>query len=189
VTSLPPTVLQLAGPARRRGSRGAAGRQPAWQLAAAGALAVVAGGALLGVAWWWLAPTAVARVEDGSVVLQGHQELQIAQDGWFAVVVSAAGVVLATVLALRHSRRPAVEALLAAVGLAVAAFIAWRIGSWLGPAPLVEQVRAGSREPVTPLMLRTPVPLLLLGPLLFSLTRFVAALLTGDPVAGGRGRL
>jgi hypothetical protein len=157
-------------------------------MAMAGAVTVVVGGALLGVAWWWLAPTAVARVQDGSVVLQGHQELQIAQDGWFAVVVCAAGVLVATVLAMRHSRRPAVEALLAAVGLAVAAFLAWRVGSWLGPAPLVDQVRAGSSSPVTPLVLRTPVPLILLGPLLFSLTRFVAALLTGDPVAGGRGR-
>jgi hypothetical protein len=153
-----------------------------------GVLAVVLGGAALGVAWWWLAPTAVARVQDGSVVLQGHQELQIAQDGWFAVVVCAAGVIVATVLALRHSRRPAVEAVLAAVGLAVAALIAWRVGTWLGPAPLLDQVRAGSTRPVTPLMLRTPEPLLLLGPLLFSLTRFVAALLTGDPGAGGRGR-
>jgi hypothetical protein len=151
-------------------------------------LAVLVGGAALGVAWWWLAPTAVARVEDGSVVLQGHQELQVAQDGWFAVVVCAAGVLVATVLAMRHSRRPAVEAVLAAVGLAAAALIAWRVGTWLGPAPLVDQVRAGSTRPVTPLVLHTPEPLLLLGPLLFSLTRFVAALLTGDPAVGGRGR-
>ena len=149
---------------------------------------VLVGGVVLGIAWWWLAPTAVAQVQGSQVVLRGHQELQIAQDGWFAVVVAAAGVLLATVLALRPSRRPAAQALAAAAALAAASVVAWRVGIWLGPASFPDQVAAGTRAPVTPLVLRTPAPLLLLGPLLFSITRFTAAVLTGDQEAGAPDR-
>jgi hypothetical protein len=185
VSSIPGTVLQPAGDARPR--RPAGGRHLAGTTAAA-ALGVVLAGAAMGVLWWWLAPTARAQVQGGQVFLQGHQELQVAQDGWFAVVVGAAGVLLATVLALRPGPRPAVQAVVAAVGVGLAALLAWRVGVWLGPAPLAEQVRAGVTRPLTPLALHTPLPLLLVGPLLFCLTRFVAALLTGDPAADAPDR-
>jgi hypothetical protein len=189
VSSIPGTVLQPAGDARRgRGPR----RRPTAAGTARAAVAVVAGavvgGAAMGLAWRLLAPTARAQVQGGQIFLQGHQELQVAQDGWFAVVVGAAGVLLATVLALRPSRRPAVQAVTAALALGLSALVAWRVGTWLGPEPLQEQVRAGTTRPLTPLALRMPQPLLLVGPLLFSLTRFVAALLTGDPAADEPGR-
>lgn len=189
MSSIPRTVLQPAGDARRgRRQRGGPAAGAAARVAAAVVLGVAAGGALMGVAWRLLAPTARAQVQGGQIFLQGHQELQIAQDGWFAVVLGAAGVLLATVLALRPSRRPAVQAVTAAVALGLAALVAWRVGTWLGPEPLQEQVRAGTTRPVTPLALRMPAPLMLVGPLLFSLTRFVAALLTGDPAADEPGR-
>lgn len=190
MTSIPGSVLQEAGtPGGRWGFLGALGRSlGGWRSVLLGILAVAAAGTLLGVLWWLLAPTAVATVQGNQVLLEGHQELQVAQDGWFAVVLGTAGVLLGTLIALRPSRRPAVQAVVGAVALAVAATVAWRVGTWLGPSALVEQVRAGSRTPVTPLVLRTPAPLLLLGPLLFSLTRFVAALLIGDQGAAAPGR-
>ena len=189
MSSIPGTVLQPAGDARgRRGPRRPAGGGRLAGATAAAAVGIVLAGAAMGVLWWWLAPTARAQVQGGQIFLQGHQELQVAQDGWFAVVVGAAGVLLATVLALRPGPRPAVQAVVAAVGLALAALLAWRVGSWLGPGPLAEQVRAGATRPITPLALHTPQPLLLVGPLLFCFTRFVAALLTGDPAADAPNR-
>jgi hypothetical protein len=189
VSSIPGAVLRPAGDARRRRGprRPPVARGPARAVVAA-VLGVVVGGAAMGLVWWVLAPTARAQVQGGQVFLQGHQELQIAQDGWFAVVAGAVGVLVATVLALRPGRRPAVQAVAAAVGVGLAALLAWRVGTWLGPPPLLDQVRAGVTRPLTPLALRTPLPLLLVAPLLFCITRFVAALLTGDPAADARGR-
>ena len=40
----------------------------------------------LGLLWWRLAPTATTVVQDGGVYLQGHDELMVAQDGWFAIL-------------------------------------------------------------------------------------------------------
>jgi hypothetical protein len=188
VSTIPRTVLQAAGEDRggRRARRPPIGRAP-WRTAVLAALLVLAGGAAMGAAWWLLAPTARAQVQGGQVFLQGNQELQVGQDGWFVVVAGAAGVLVATVLSLRPNRRPVAEALLAALGLGLAGLLAWRVGVWLGPAPLVEQVRDGSTRPQTPLVLHTP-SVLLVAPLLFSITRFLGAVLTGDPEADGPGR-
>jgi hypothetical protein len=192
VRAIPRTVLRPAGETRRgrrprRGVGRAGARVGAGRAAVLGALLILAGGVAMAVAWWQLAPTAQARVQDGQVLLQGHQELQVAQDGWFVVVAGAAGVLVATVLALRPSRRPVTEALLAAAGLGLAGVLAWRLGSWLGPAPLLDQVRGGSSRPRTPLALHT-MSVLLVAPLLFSITRFLGALFTGDPAADAPGR-
>jgi hypothetical protein len=188
VRAIPRTVLRPAAEARRgRRPRRGLGETGAGRAAVLTSLLVLAGGAAMAVAWWLLAPTAQARVQGGQVLLQGHQELQVAQDGWFVVVAGAAGVLVATVLALRPSRRPVAEALVAAVGLGLAGLLAWRLGSWLGPAPLVEQVRAGSSRPETPLALHT-ASVLFVAPLLFSITRFLGAVFTGDPAADAPGR-
>jgi len=186
VSTIPRTVLQPAGDSRRGPRRPFTGWATG-RAAGLAALLVLAGGVAMAVAWWLLAPTAQAQVQGGQVFLQGHQELQVAQDGWFVVVAGAVGVLVATVLALRPSRRPVAEALVAVAGLTVASLLAWRLGTWLGPAPLLEQVRAGSTQPETPLTLHTP-SVLFVAPLLFSITRFLGAVFTGDPAPDGRGR-
>lgn len=152
--------------------------------------AVVAVGVLCGVLWWWLAPMARADVSDGSVFLQGHQELQAAQDGWFVVVLGALGVVTATVHAWRSSGRPggraghpAWQVVLLASALLLVSLVAWQTGSWLGPDGLAKQVAAGSHHPLTPLELHS-VAALLVGPFLFAFTAFLASVFG----AGGRGR-
>lgn len=146
--------------------------------------AVVAVGVVCGLLWWWAAPFARTEVSDGSVYLTGHQELQAAQDGWFAVVLGALGVLTATVHGWRghgHARdggRQAVQLLLICVGLLLVGAIAWQTGVWLGPSDLADQVADGVRRPLTPLQLHSPGALLV-GPFLFAFTSFLAALFAG----------
>lgn len=137
--------------------------------------AALIGGALLGALWRLLAPLARATVRDGGVFLTGHQELQAAQDGWLAAILALAGVATATVQAVRLREPQHLRALTTLVALGLAGIVAWRVGEWLGPDSLRQQVAAGSTRPLTPLQLHTPaVPLV--GPLLFAVTRFLAAL-------------
>lgn len=151
---------------------------------------VVALGVGCGVLWWWLAPLARADVAGSSVFLRGHQELQVAQDGWFVVVLGALGVVVATVHGWRSSAGSPVRAgdqarrlLLLTAAMVLVSLVAWRTGAFLGPAGLAEQVADGSRHPLTPLELHS-LATLLIGPFMFVFTAFLAALLG----AGGRGK-
>ncbi|GAB3600164.1 hypothetical protein GCM10027446_33200 [Angustibacter peucedani] len=161
-------MLQPAGARPRRRQR--------WLLVVVRSLVTaLGGGALLGAVWRLLAPLARATVVDGGVYLEGHQELQVAQDGWLTVVLALAGVLVATVQAVRAREPQHLRALLALVALGVAGVVAWRVGEWLGPDSLRHQLAAGSQAPLTPLQLHTPaVPLV--GPLLFAITRCLAAL-------------
>lgn len=166
------TVLQPVGGRPRRPQRWS--RVLGWALAGA-----LLGGAALGAVWRLLAPLARASVVDGGVYLQGHQELQVAQDGWLTVVLALAGVLVATVQAVRSREPQHLRALVALLALGVAGVVAWRVGEWLGPESLRRQVSAGNTRPLTPLQLHSPaVPLV--GPLLFAVTRCLAALLTSE---------
>jgi hypothetical protein len=147
---------------------------------------VLAVGLLWGVVWDWLAPTARTVVQDGGVYLQGHEELMVGQDGWFAVLGAIAGAVLATVWpalwpALSRSRP------IASVGAGLAAcvaagLVAWGLGAWLGPDALTDQLAAKVKAPITPLALHTPAALLF-APFLFVVVRGLIELL-GSAVAG-----
>jgi hypothetical protein len=130
---------------------------------------------VVGLLWRVLAPTARADVVNGGVYLSGHQELQVAQDGWLALLLALVGVVVATVQAVRAREPQAPRALLALAALLVVSVVAWQVGQWLGPEPLSAQVAAGAKHPRTPLELRT-LSVLLVGPLLFAVTRCLAAL-------------
>lgn len=146
------------------------------------ALAAVAIGVVLGVLWWVAAPLARAQVVDGSVFLTGHEELRAAQDGWFAVITGLTGVIAATVLSLRSGPRDAVGAVLGPVLGVLVAVVAWRTGVLLGPPSIVDQVRDGATDPLTPLQLHA-YGVLLVGPFLFALTRFLASLFSAEPGA------
>ena len=141
--------------------------------------AVLALGVLLGALWWVAAPLARVDVVGGQAYLAGNDELQVAQDGWFAVVTGLAGVLAATVLSLRPGRFAAASAAVApALALAVA-LVAWRVGVLLGPPSLADQVGSGSLTPLTPLGLHA-YGVLLVGPFLLTVTRFLAALFSSN---------
>ena len=146
--------------------------------------AVVGLGLLLGVLWWVAAPLARADVAGGEVLLAGHQELQAAQDGWFAAVTGLTGVLVATVTALLPGRHEAVSAALAPVLGILVAVIAWRTGVLLGPSSLADQVRDGATQPLTPLQLHA-YGVLLAGPFLFAMTRFFASLFSAQQLPAG----
>ena len=158
-------------------------------------------GVLCGVVWWWLAPLARADVDAGAVYLRGHQELQAAQDCWFAVVLGALGVITATVhgwrlgghgrgardASGRRSGGQAGQLVLLAVALLLDGVVAWRTGEWLGPSGLAEQVAQGSQHPLTPLRLHTAATLLV-GPFLFAFTAFLASVFGGGSPRPDGGR-
>jgi hypothetical protein len=168
------TVLQPAGGASRP-------RRP--RSSARAALlyvgAVVVGGVALGAIWRVLAPVARTDVVDGGVYLQGHQELWAAQDGWFVIVTGLAGVALATVQSVRARPPLTLHAVVALVGLAGSCVIARWAGTWLGPDALVDQVAQKVQHPWTPVVLHSFAGYLV-GPLLFAITRCLAALLGGS---------
>ncbi|MEU1554452.1 hypothetical protein [Streptomyces scabiei] len=94
----------------------------------------LAGGVLLGLLWWWLAPH-VPLVSDGSAVYfkdtEGEQAVGV--DGTFVLLALGAGALSALVVFLlrRHGGVPLVVAL--TVGGLLGGVLAWRLGVWLGP--------------------------------------------------------
>jgi hypothetical protein len=106
--------------------------------AAVVAVVVALGGLLLGVLWWWLAPSVplVGDVVDKSWVVyfkdtEGEQAVGV--DGTFTLLALAFGLVSAVAVFLwrRRGGVPLVVAL--AVGGFLGALLAWRVGVWLGP--------------------------------------------------------
>ncbi|MEV7730754.1 AAA family ATPase [Streptomyces sp. NPDC088921] len=103
-------------------------------------VAVAVLGALLGVLWWWLAPHVplIGDVdEQGSWVVylkdtEGEQAVGV--DGTFTLLALAFGFVSALVVFLwrRRGGVPLVVGL--AVGGILGSFLAWRVGTWLGPS-------------------------------------------------------
>lgn len=146
-------------------------------LLAAGTVVTGAGVAVL---WRLLAPLARADVVDGGVYLTGHQELQVGQDGWLALLMALLGITVATVQSVRAREPQAQRAVLALVAVAVVGVVAVQVGHWLGPDSLAAQVAAGAQHPTTPLELRT-TSVLLVGPLLFAVTRCLSALFSAGP--------
>ncbi|WP_051827981.1 DUF2567 domain-containing protein [Streptomyces bicolor] len=103
------------------------------------ALVVALSGALLGVLWWWLAPSVplVGDVVDNNWVVyfkdtEGEQAVGV--DGTFTLLALAFGLVSAVAVFLIR-RRGGVPLV---VGLAVGGFLgsllAWKVGVWLGPS-------------------------------------------------------
>ncbi|MGP2438045.1 AAA family ATPase [Streptomyces sp. JW3] len=111
-------------------------------------VAVAVSGALLGVLWWWLAPSVplVGDVVDKSWVVylkDSEGEQAVGVDGTFTLLALAFGLVsaLAVFLLRRRGGVPLVVAL--GVGGLLGALLAWRVGVWLGPA---QDVVAHARE-------------------------------------------
>ncbi|EGX59923.1 hypothetical protein SZN_10298 [Streptomyces zinciresistens K42] len=102
-------------------------------------VAVAVFGALLGVLWWWLAPSVplVGDVVDKSWVVylkDSEGEQAVGVDGTFTLLALGFGLLsaLAVFLWRRRGGVPLVVAL--AVGGFLGSLLAWRVGVWLGPA-------------------------------------------------------
>ncbi|MEU6099603.1 AAA family ATPase [Streptomyces flaveolus] len=111
-------------------------------------VAVALAGALLGVLWWWLAPSVplVGDVVDGSWVVylkDSEGEQAVGVDGTFTLLALGFGVLSALVVFLLRRRGgvPLVVAL--GVGAFLGSLLAWRVGVWLGPG---QDVIAHARE-------------------------------------------
>ncbi|MER7715840.1 AAA family ATPase [Streptomyces flaveolus] len=111
-------------------------------------VAVALSGALLGVLWWWLAPSVplVGDVVDGSWVVylkDSEGEQAVGVDGTFTLLALGFGVLSALVVFLLRRRGgvPLVVAL--GVGAFLGSLLAWRVGVWLGPG---QDVIAHARE-------------------------------------------
>lgn len=104
-------------------------------VAAETALVGVALGAVMGLIWWWVAPTEQWRViKDGALVpAEVGFNAWFAADGWFVVLGAIAGVLL-TVISWRRGRRSPVALVVGVVvGGALLALTAWSLGGVLGP--------------------------------------------------------
>lgn len=110
-------------------------------------LTVAAGGAV-GTAWALLAPRERVRVSpEGTSFLARPEEAGVAADAWFGVCGAGAGFLTAA-LAFAMMRRTG--PLLALTWLVVAgvlgSLVAWRVGVFLGPAPVEQQVREAAQR-------------------------------------------
>ncbi len=146
-------------------------RLPGWLWALG--LPMVAG-ALVGVLWWLLAPTAAVQVAlSGKTLLvsaPSMPELSAAQTSVMALLGLAAGAATGVVVAVRARVRPLTLTLIAAVGSALGSAVALAIGVWLGPASLAAQGALGPDAPdgssgadgslTSPLGVDTPAALL-----------------------------
>ncbi len=123
-------------------------RLPGWLWALG--LPMVAG-ALVGLLWWFLAPTAPVQVAlSGKTLLvsaPSMPELSAAQDSVMALLGLAAGAPTGVVVAVRARVRPLTLTLVAAVGSALGSAVALAIGVWLGPASLAAQGALGVGAP------------------------------------------
>lgn len=116
--------------------------------AAVTVVAVALSGALLGVLWWWLAPSVPLIgdvVGDNWVVYlkDSEGEQAVGVDGAFTLLAVVFGVLSALVVFLLRRRGgvPLVVAL--GLGGLLGSLLAWRLGVWLGPT---QDVIAHARE-------------------------------------------
>jgi hypothetical protein len=155
------------------------------------ALACLLLGLLIGLAWWWLAPTGDVIAQPGFLFAVDDPELAAGQDGVFALLTGAAGAGVGLWVAVRSASWPVHRAVGALVGGAAGAVAAWQLGGLLGPDPVATgpDVTAGTAVP-SPLQLHA-LGLLGVWPAVTATVAFVALLvvaLLGRPVRSGRRR-
>jgi hypothetical protein len=94
------------------------------------AVAVAVGGVVLGYVWYLLAPPLPLRKVEGGLAFTAPQPEQLAaQDGWFAILGFAFGIIAAVaawVLARRY--RGPIQLVALALGALGAGYLAWKIG-------------------------------------------------------------
>ena len=178
------------GPVATEGSRPATRRSCGWLWAL---LAPVAAGALVGVAWWLLAPTArVQAAMSGQTLLvsaPSDPELFAAQDGTLVLLGAVAGLVTGLVVVVRARRRPATTTVLAVLGSVAGSALAVGVGHLLGPGSLASQGFRASAAAADQPPLTSPLEVHALGAVLvWPLLALVVAALGHAVVASRLGR-
>jgi hypothetical protein len=163
-----------------------------------GGLVTVAVLALTGIPaallWWWLAPRASFRVTEGELVPVGappSDELFMADDGIYVLVLAGLGVLAGLAVWLRRRARGVVILTALATGMIAASLVAWQAGELLGPGPTDEELAAVGTTVTTGLQLAA-VAAVAVGPFLGVLTYLVATTMAArddlgrdDEPAGG----
>jgi hypothetical protein len=131
--------------------------------------AVLALAVVVGVAWWWLAPTGPVQLAQGYLVPTGagragppSDVFAATQDAVFTVLTAVAGAVSGLGVGVwpASPQRTLVRwAAVVSTGL-VAPVVSWGVGALLGPASVAAQQAADVDPLVSPLRLSSPAPLL-----------------------------
>jgi hypothetical protein len=105
-------------------------------------LVLAVAGLLAGLLWWWLAPRADFRITDTGPVVIGNpaEELLVADDAVFALVVAAFGLVAGVAAWFLRRRRGVATVLALAIGCSLMAAGAWQLGELLGAGPTEAQL-------------------------------------------------
>ncbi|WP_406287439.1 hypothetical protein [Embleya sp. NBC_00896] len=104
--------------------------------------ACLAVGVLVGLVWEQITPRVpLLATEEGVFQTSPETETSIALDGWFAVCGVVAGIVLAPLAFWRFRRQGVATALALTVGGLAGGYLAFKIGVWLGPDEIMDQVR------------------------------------------------
>jgi LPXTG-motif cell wall-anchored protein len=93
--------------------------------------------------WLWLAPRASFRVAEEDVVPIGappSNELFMADDGMYVLVLAGLGLLAGAAVWLRRRSRGVVALASLAAGTLTAAVVTWQVGELLGPGPTDEQL-------------------------------------------------
>lgn len=140
-------------------------RQELAQSALALAGTALVGGALLGLFWYWFAPR-VPLFRNGEALypVNSESEEAIAADGVFLFLALGIGLVLGIVAFLLWRRAGVPLVIGLALGAALGALLAWRLGVWLEPTRAEVLERGRQLEPGeridAPLVLQAKVALL-----------------------------
>jgi hypothetical protein len=158
-------------------------RASAWLL-----LALASAGLPTGVLWWLLAPRADYRITaDGPVVLgQPSEELLVADDAVFVLVVAGVGLVCGGLAWWLRRRRGVAMVLALAVGCLLTAVVAWQVGELLGAGPSEAELAEVGNVVTTSLTLGS-LPGLAIAPFAAVLAYLVGVLYVAEDGLDRRG--
>jgi hypothetical protein len=111
-----------------------------------------------GLVWWWLAPRADFRItSDGPVVIgDPSQELLVADDVVFVLVLAGTGLLLGASAWFLRRRRGVATVVALALGACATGVVAWRLGELLGPGPTQAALADVGARVTTSLTLGSP---------------------------------
>lgn len=141
-----------------------------------------------GVLWWVLAPRADFRITETGPEALGRpsEELLLADDGVFVVVLALTGLLLGAAAWFLRRRRGVATVLGLAVGATVTGVVAWQVGEVLGAGPTEAQLTTVGATVTSSLTLGA-LPALAVAPFTAILIYVLAVLHSPDDGLGRTG--